>query len=133
MFSSLSLCRIEEYWDPVLNGLDQIVVTRRVPAVHILLTLDAIDVQTSGYQTTNVPTKFWPVPKSQDDKDYVFRQKKGNGNNSSNRGRGSSQQSLRHKPQSSAREGEEGTSKNRNTEHKSKVCKNRSEGKMDVS
>ena len=59
-----------------MKGLDQIVVTRRVPAVHILLSLDEIDSKTLGHQTTNVPTKFWPVPKKVVDDDYVFRQRK---------------------------------------------------------
>lgn len=76
--------RIEEYWDPVLKGLDQIVVARRIPAVHILLSLDAIDSNTIGYQTTNVPTKFWPMPsKSSNDKnddDYVRRNKRSHNN-----------------------------------------------------
>jgi len=82
--------RIEEYWDPLLSGLDQIVVTRRIPAVHILLTLDSIDPKTSGYQQTNVPTKFWPVPKKHTDDDYVFRNKRSNnfrGGNQQNRQR----------------------------------------------
>ena len=55
-------------------------MARRIPAVHIFLTLDAIDSNTIGYQTTNVPTKFWPMPsKSSNDKnddDYVRRNKR---------------------------------------------------------
>lgn len=56
-----------------------------MPAVHIYLSLDEIDAKTIGHQTTNVPTKFWPVPKKHEDSDYVFRQKK---NNSNHRGGG---------------------------------------------
>lgn len=40
--------RIEEYWEPVLKGLEPIVVTRQVPAIHILLSLDEIDAKTIG-------------------------------------------------------------------------------------
>lgn len=53
-------------------------MTRRVPAVHILLTTEPIDPKTSGHQQTNVPTKFWPVPKRADNDDYVFRNKRNN-------------------------------------------------------
>lgn len=90
------MIRIEEYWDPVLKGLDQIVVTRRIPAIHIYLSLDPIDVNTPGYQTTNVPTKFWPMPPTKhnhDDDDYARRNKRtnnrggGGGGNSSRGGR----------------------------------------------
>lgn len=62
----------------MLSGLEQIVVTRKVPAVHILLTLEPIDPKTPGYQQTNVPTKFWPVPKKHESDDYVFRNKRNN-------------------------------------------------------
>jgi ribonuclease P/MRP protein subunit RPP25 len=109
--------RIEEYWDPVLQGLDQIVVTRRVPAVHILLTLDEIDPKTSGYQTTNVPTKFWPpVQKTKEDPDYVGRQRNKK-NNDKFRGSGS----WKNK--------ESGAGPSRNKREISK----KSAGKMDVS
>ncbi|KAL7052694.1 hypothetical protein ACKWTF_004964 [Chironomus riparius] len=74
----LAYQKIEEYWDPLLSGLDQIVVTRRIAAVHILLTLDQIDPKANGYQQTNVPTKFWPVPKKHENDDYVFRNKRSN-------------------------------------------------------
>lgn len=54
-------------------------VTRRIPSIHIFLTLDDIDPNTPDYQTTNVPTKFWPMPpkhKNFDDDDYARRNKR---------------------------------------------------------
>lgn len=70
-------------------------MTRRIPAVHILLSLDTIDSSTIGYQTTNVPTKFWPMSSKpsndrNDDDDYVRRNKRnyhrGGAGGSGNRG-----------------------------------------------
>lgn len=34
---------VEEYWEPQLEGLEQIVATRQIPCIHILLSLDKID------------------------------------------------------------------------------------------
>lgn len=39
----------EEYWEPVVDGLEEIVVKRNIPCVHILLSLDEIDPTTVGY------------------------------------------------------------------------------------
>jgi ribonucleases P/MRP protein subunit RPP25 len=82
-------CRIEEYWDPVLAGLDPIVVTRKVPAIHILLTVDDIDPQTPGYQHADESSStFWPTPTStmsKKDDDYVYKNKRNfKGNNKPN-------------------------------------------------
>jgi ribonucleases P/MRP protein subunit RPP25 len=80
----LAYQKIEEYWDPVLKGLDPIVVTRQVPAIHIFLSLDEVDPKTQGYQKANVPTRFWPEqPKERKkDEDYAFKNKKNfNGGN----------------------------------------------------
>lgn len=41
--------RSEEYWEPMVDGLEQIVVKRNIPCVHILLSLDEIDPSTPGY------------------------------------------------------------------------------------
>jgi ribonucleases P/MRP protein subunit RPP25 len=71
--------RIEEYWDPVLKGLDPIIVTRQVPAIHIFLSLDEIDPKTAGYQAPSSSTPFWPEPAAKQprkDDDYVYRNKR---------------------------------------------------------
>lgn len=71
------ILRIEEYWEPLLSGLDEIVVTRSVPSIHILLQLDEIDQQILGYQKPKAPSKFWlepPQPAKQErnrDNDYA--------------------------------------------------------------
>lgn len=40
--------RNEEYWDPLIDGLEEIVVKRNIPCVHILLSKDEIDSKTPG-------------------------------------------------------------------------------------
>jgi ribonuclease P/MRP protein subunit RPP25 len=71
--------RIEEYWDPILSGLDPIVVSRQVPAIHILLSQDEIDPKTTGYQKSSLSTSFWadhpgtPPRQSKKSEDYVYR------------------------------------------------------------
>lgn len=51
--------RVDEYWEPQIEGLEQIVATREIPCVHILLSLDEIDPKTPGYQSTKTKTTFW--------------------------------------------------------------------------
>lgn len=41
--------RVEEYWEPQLDGLEQIVATRQIPCIHILLSLDKLDDNMSGF------------------------------------------------------------------------------------
>lgn len=40
--------RNEEFWDPIMDGLEPIVVKRKIPCVHILMSLDEIDSKTPG-------------------------------------------------------------------------------------
>lgn len=51
--------RVEEYWDPQLDGLEPIIATREIPAIHILLTLDEISDNLMGHQFSKTGTKFW--------------------------------------------------------------------------
>ncbi|XP_053690302.1 serum response factor homolog B [Sabethes cyaneus] len=51
--------KVEEYWDPQQEGLEQIVATRKIPSIHILLSLDEIDPKTPGYQHSKTRTTFW--------------------------------------------------------------------------
>lgn len=78
--------RIDEYWDPQQAGLDPIVVTRKVPSIHIFLSLDEIDSKTPGFQTGKSST-FWQDSTTSNeqskDEDYVYRNKK-NSNQSRN-------------------------------------------------
>ncbi|CAG9760030.1 unnamed protein product [Ceutorhynchus assimilis] len=41
---------VEEYWDPLLPELDQLIVKRRLPMVHICLSLNKLNEQELGYQ-----------------------------------------------------------------------------------
>ncbi|KOB73488.1 Alba-like protein [Operophtera brumata] len=48
-----------QYWDPKLEGLEKIVVKRRIPVIHILLSLEKeFDTDQPGYQSLN-GKKFW--------------------------------------------------------------------------
>ncbi|XP_066966459.1 ribonuclease P protein subunit p25-like protein [Macrobrachium rosenbergii] len=48
--TQLSYKRVDEYWEPKLEGLDRLKVTREVPAVAILLSKDPLDASVPGYQ-----------------------------------------------------------------------------------
>lgn len=42
--------RCEEHWLPLVDGLDELVVRRRVPQLHVLLSCTPLDPNTPGYQ-----------------------------------------------------------------------------------
>ncbi|XP_068247497.1 ribonuclease P protein subunit p25-like protein [Palaemon carinicauda] len=48
--TQLSYKRVDEYWEPKVEGLDRLKVTREVPAIAILLSRDALDPSVPGYQ-----------------------------------------------------------------------------------
>uniref|UniRef100_A0A2M4BV46 DNA/RNA-binding protein Alba-like domain-containing protein n=1 Tax=Anopheles marajoara TaxID=58244 RepID=A0A2M4BV46_9DIPT len=50
--------KVEEFWDPQLEGLEQIVAKRNIPCIHILTSLDPIDPTTPGYQHSKSQTGF---------------------------------------------------------------------------
>ncbi|XP_050075323.1 ribonuclease P protein subunit p25-like protein [Anopheles maculipalpis] len=51
--------KVEEFWDPQENGLEQIVAKRNIPCVHILTSLDEIDPKVPGYQHSKTQGGFW--------------------------------------------------------------------------
>lgn len=51
--------RVDEYWEPQIEGLEEIVASRQIPCIHILLSLDEIDPKTPGYQSSKTKTTFW--------------------------------------------------------------------------
>lgn len=69
------------------TGLDQIVVTRKVPSIHIFLSLEEIDTKTPGFQKGTGST-FWRDTESSDrrknDDDYARKNRQNNRNNRSN-------------------------------------------------
>uniref|UniRef100_A0A2M3ZAU6 DNA/RNA-binding protein Alba-like domain-containing protein n=1 Tax=Anopheles braziliensis TaxID=58242 RepID=A0A2M3ZAU6_9DIPT len=50
--------KVEEFWDPQQEGLEQIVAKRNIPCIHILTSLDPIDPGTPGYQHSKSQTGF---------------------------------------------------------------------------
>ena len=82
-----------------MKDLDPIIVTRRVPAIHIFLTLESIDPKTPGYQKAKTPTPFWPEPTPKHhkkDEDYAYKNKK---NNNVSRNYPHNRQSTGNRPQ----------------------------------
>uniref|UniRef100_A0A182MET9 DNA/RNA-binding protein Alba-like domain-containing protein n=1 Tax=Anopheles culicifacies TaxID=139723 RepID=A0A182MET9_9DIPT len=51
--------KVEEFWDPQEEGLEQIVAKRNIPCVHILTSLDPIDSTVLGYQHSKTQSGFW--------------------------------------------------------------------------
>ncbi|KAL0841983.1 hypothetical protein ABMA28_014206 [Loxostege sticticalis] len=69
--------RVEEYWEPKLDGLETIVVKRQIPVIHILLSIDVIqDTSQLGYQNLQ-EKKFWQKDvTSSNSKHSSYRSKK---------------------------------------------------------
>lgn len=65
--TQLSYQKVEEIWEPTVEGLEQIVVKRQIPAIHIFVSLDEIDPKTPGYQISTQKTSlaFKPQPKKE--------------------------------------------------------------------
>jgi len=53
--------RVEEFWEPTVEGLERLKVNRDIPAIAILLSKDALDDSMVGCQT---PGEFTCEPKS---------------------------------------------------------------------
>lgn len=51
--------RIEEYWEPKIEGLERLKVNRDVPAISILLSKEQLDKDHSGYQAPGSFDEFW--------------------------------------------------------------------------
>ncbi|XP_062574435.1 ribonuclease P protein subunit p25-like protein [Saccostrea cucullata] len=51
--------RIEEFWEPNIEGLERLKVNRDIPAISILLSKDPLDVNTPGYQAPGSFEEFW--------------------------------------------------------------------------
>nr|CAG4641377.1 EOG090X0KMN [Eulimnadia texana] len=63
--TKISYVRSEEYWEPKLEGLDELKIVRNVPAVFALLSTQPLDSNEPGYQAPNSHDAFWKedVPK----------------------------------------------------------------------
>ncbi|XP_065156048.1 ribonuclease P protein subunit p25-like protein [Atheta coriaria] len=52
---------IDEYWDPIIPELDQLVVKRKLPMIHILLSKERINDDQLGYQAPGETVTFTPM------------------------------------------------------------------------
>ncbi|CAH0555264.1 unnamed protein product [Brassicogethes aeneus] len=52
--TKLSHRQVDEYWDPLLPELDKLVVKRKLPMIHIYLSIDPINSKELGYQAPGV-------------------------------------------------------------------------------
>ncbi|XP_037046156.1 ribonuclease P protein subunit p25-like protein isoform X2 [Bradysia coprophila] len=81
--------KVEEFWEPQLDGLEQIVATRQIPCIHILLSLDKIDETASGLQNSKEKTTFWvehPQKSSSNNQNKRKNQQKPTGSGFRNKG-----------------------------------------------
>lgn len=51
--------RVNEYWQPQIDGLEEIVASRQIPCIHIWQSLDVISTDTLGYQNGSSKTDFY--------------------------------------------------------------------------
>ncbi|XP_023713320.1 ribonuclease P protein subunit p25-like protein [Cryptotermes secundus] len=51
--------KVEEFWEPLLEELDPLVVVREVPTIHILLSKDPLNTAEPGYQAPGAYDTFW--------------------------------------------------------------------------
>ncbi|KAI8435107.1 hypothetical protein MSG28_003498 [Choristoneura fumiferana] len=57
--TKLTYKKVEEFWEPKVDGLETIIVKRQIPVIHILLSIEVIpDTNQIGYQTLS-GKKFW--------------------------------------------------------------------------
>uniref|UniRef100_A0A8D8XGG4 Ribonuclease P protein subunit p25-like protein n=1 Tax=Cacopsylla melanoneura TaxID=428564 RepID=A0A8D8XGG4_9HEMI len=60
--STVCYRKVIEYWDPLIDALDQLKVTRDIPTIHILLSKQLLDTTVSGYQDPGNKSVFWKTP-----------------------------------------------------------------------
>ncbi|KAI5641796.1 alba domain-containing protein [Phthorimaea operculella] len=57
--TKLTYKKVDEYWEPKIDGLETIVVKRQIPVIHILLSVQPVsETDTIGYQSLT-GKKFW--------------------------------------------------------------------------
>ncbi|KAI5752530.1 hypothetical protein M8J77_017829 [Diaphorina citri] len=57
--SAVCYRKVTEYWDPLIDALDQLKVTREIPTIHILLSKQPLDTTIPGYQDPANKLVFW--------------------------------------------------------------------------
>ncbi|KAM7346095.1 ribonuclease P protein subunit Rpp25 [Cochliomyia hominivorax] len=75
---------VEEHWKPQMDGLEEIVANRQIPALHIFMSLEPIDDNVKGLQKPNTTTDFWvynnPRAATHNNSNNNQRQRNGNQN-----------------------------------------------------
>ncbi|XP_068143676.1 LOW QUALITY PROTEIN: ribonuclease P protein subunit p25-like protein [Drosophila tropicalis] len=66
----MSYTNVEEYWKPQMNGLEEIIVKRRIPAIHILMSIDKLNKNIEGFQDSSTSTDFWRDNQKQQPKNH---------------------------------------------------------------
>ncbi|XP_062128820.1 ribonuclease P protein subunit p25-like protein [Drosophila sulfurigaster albostrigata] len=57
--SRMSYKNVEEHWKPITEGLEDIVVKRQIPMLHILQSLDPFPESVENVQNPNTLSDFW--------------------------------------------------------------------------
>lgn len=57
--SAICYRKVTEFWDPLIEALDQLKVTREIPTIHILLSKQPLDTNVLGYQDPGNKSVFW--------------------------------------------------------------------------
>ncbi|XP_064542893.1 ribonuclease P protein subunit p25-like protein [Drosophila montana] len=52
---------VEEHWKPQMDGLEEIIVNRQIPTLHILMSLDELPDGIEGVQNPNTTSDFWQL------------------------------------------------------------------------
>ncbi|XP_017146863.1 ribonuclease P protein subunit p25-like protein isoform X1 [Drosophila miranda] len=50
---------VEEHWKPQMDGLEEIIVNRQIPSIHILMSLDELPESVQGVQKPNTTSDYW--------------------------------------------------------------------------
>ncbi|XP_016958128.1 ribonuclease P protein subunit p25-like protein [Drosophila biarmipes] len=82
---------VEEHWKPQMEGLEEIIVNRQIPTLHILMSLDELPDSIEGLQKPNTSTDFWEGgganPKPQHHQQQQQQQHQGSSSRPSKRNR----------------------------------------------
>ncbi|XP_030761636.1 ribonuclease P protein subunit p25-like protein [Sitophilus oryzae] len=98
--TKLAYRNVEEYWDPLIPDMDQLVVKRKLPMVHVCLSEQPLDINDSGYQAPGDIVPYTGPGSSQphsDNRNYGKhreKKKKHNGANKQNNASSSSSNSA---------------------------------------
>ncbi|KAF7282218.1 hypothetical protein GWI33_003018 [Rhynchophorus ferrugineus] len=67
---------VDEYWDPLLSDMDQLVVKRKLPTIHICLSLNPLNTEDLGYQAPGVVVPYKSQNNTRPDKQFSRNKEK---------------------------------------------------------